>query len=79
MELEAIDEREHALDHGGDLEERSKWLEELEEEIETCSAQLGGLDASTSALGSNSWSITLFGLLSFVYWAINLLLPSLLP
>ena len=53
---QAIDEREHALDQGGsELEERVKWVENLEEEMETCSAQLGGLNASTSA----PWSITL--------------------
>ena len=61
VELEqAIDEREHALYQGGsDLQERSKWVEELEEEMERCFTQLGGLNASTSALGSNSWSMTL--------------------
>ena len=34
-------------------------VRELEEETEKRSAQFGGLDASTSALGSNSWPITL--------------------
>ena len=53
---QAIDEREHELDQRvSELEERSKWVENLEEEMETCSAQLGGLNASTSA----PWSITL--------------------
>ena len=56
---QAIDEHEHELDQrGSELDERSKWVEELEEEMETCSAQFGGLDVSTSALYSNSWSIT---------------------
>ena len=63
---QATDEREHALDQGGsELGGRSKWLEELEEETATCSARVGGLNASPSALGSNSWSITL--LLSVVF------------
>ena len=71
VELEqAIDEREHALDQrGSELEERSKWVEELEEETETCSAQLGGLNASTSALGLNLWSITLLRSVVFCVWA----------
>ena len=42
-----------------DPEERSKRVEELEDEGETRSAQLGGFNASTSALGSNLWPITL--------------------
>ena len=58
VELEqAVDERGRALDQrGSGLEECSK---RVEEEMETRSAQLGGLNASTSALGSTSWSITL--------------------
>ena len=49
--------REEAV--GRRPEERSKRVEESEEEMETRSAQLGGLNASTSALGSSSWTITL--------------------
>jgi len=57
---QAIDERERASDQrGSELNERSKRVEELEEEMETRSAQLGGLNASTSAPGSNSWPVTL--------------------
>ena len=61
VELEqAIDERERALDqNGSELKERSKWVEELEEEMDTHSGQLVGLNAPTSALGSNSGPITL--------------------
>ena len=52
--------RERALDQrGSQLEKRSKPVEELEEEMETHSGQLGGFNASISALGSNSWPITL--------------------
>ena len=55
VELEqAIDERARALDQRGYvLEERSK---QVEEEMETRSARLGGLNASTLP---NSWPITL--------------------
>ncbi|KIJ97341.1 hypothetical protein K443DRAFT_681613 [Laccaria amethystina LaAM-08-1] len=54
---QALDEQERALDQrGSELEERSK---RVEEEKEMRSVQLGGLNASTSALGSNSWPITL--------------------
>ena len=57
---QAIDEKELALDqNGSELKERSKWVEELEEEMDTHSGQLGGLNAPTSALGSNSGPITL--------------------
>ena len=57
-ELEpAIDERGRAIDQKEfELEECSK---QVEEEMETCSARLGGLNASTSALGSASWPINL--------------------
>ena len=76
MELEqASDEREHALDQGGsEFKERSKWVEDLEEEMETCSAQPGGLNASTSA----PWSITLLRVI-FVYWATKRLRSSFAP
>ena len=79
---QAIDEREQALDQRGSaLEERSK---QGVEEMETHYGQLGGLNVSTSALGSNSWPITL--LWSVVFRVLgdkrrlrsSLLLPSLL-
>ena len=58
----AIDERElRALNQRGyELEEHYK---QVDEEMETCSASLGGLNASISSLGSNSF----FSPLSFVY------------
>ena len=60
-----------------DPEERSKRVEELKEEMETRSAQLGHLNAPTSALCSNSWPITL--LPSVVFRVLgDLLPPSLL-
>ena len=61
VELEqAVDERDQALNQRGcELEERFNRVEELEEKLETCSAQLGGLNASTSVLDSNSWPNTL--------------------
>ena len=50
---ERIDGRERALDRRGcELEERSKRVEGLEEQMEIRS-QLGGLNASTLALGLN--------------------------
>ena len=48
-----------------DPEEPSKRVEELDEEIETRSAQHGSLNAFISPLISNSWPITL--LLSVVF------------
>ena len=58
VELEqAVDERERAIEQRGfNLEERSK---RVDKEMETRSPQLGGLNAPTLALGSNSWPITL--------------------
>ena len=54
---QAIDERGRALDQRGyELEESFK---QVGEEMETRSLQLRGLSASTSAVGSTSWPITL--------------------
>ena len=61
VELEqTIGEQEHALD------QRGSQLEELQEEMETSSAQLGGLDLSISALGLINGPLLFFGLLSLM-------------
>ena len=53
------DENGRLDQRGSTLEKRFERVGELEEEMGMCSAQLGGLNAPTSALGSNSWPITL--------------------
>ena len=79
-ELEqAVNEREQGLDQRScESEERSKRVEELEEQMETFS-QLGGLDASTLALGSNYGPLLFFDLSSFAYWVTRHLHSSLAP
>ena len=57
---ESLDQRELGLPTRQErIEGMDERARELEEETEKRSAQFGGLNASTSALGSNSWPITL--------------------
>ena len=66
---ETLDQRELGLATTQErIEGMDKRVTELEEETEKCSAQLGGLNVSTSALSSNLWPVTLLRSVVFHEW-----------